>query len=376
MAVAQPAASMPSDGSPERIEWWGMRATRTKAMPKHSLFGSNMENVDKEELKNTKGRYIPEGYIRPQKNRYPLPDYMQGALTGRQVVESLKSEIAKQQNIVSSIDSEMNQKAKEALLFKSSDQQPQTPKSIVSNRPNWLSENDIKHSKEINIVGLNPRGSYNRDKYGQKPKHHTYSIIGDIMAKNTDSKTARRRVLDGDQEFVKEFNAGRRSKRHNTSSIISNTENNPNDTKGTSRSLVQLPANIRHAFGSRVCDYLLSDKELVDEALAKQRTQSGPARPSKKQNIQSLQANQGNYESLGSNMRYNIFPGSFPGLTTEHNLSRTKDDFNDTVHLRRVPNPDEFRYQRDELSTWSEHNVLRERTKKAWDEAYPLGGNK
>ena len=51
-------------------------------MPKHSLFGSNMENVDKRELENTKGRYIAEGYIRPQKNRYPLPDHMQGALTG------------------------------------------------------------------------------------------------------------------------------------------------------------------------------------------------------------------------------------------------------------------------------------------------------
>jgi len=373
MAVAQTAVSVPKDGSPERIEWWGMRATRTKAMPKHSLFGSNMENVDKDALKNTKGHYIPEGCIRPQKDRYPLPDYMQGALTGRQVMESSRNEIAKQQNIVSDIDNEMHKKAKDALLFKSSEQQPQTAKSTKSSRPNWLSEDDIKHSKEINIVGLNPRGSYNRDKYGQKPKHHSYSIIGDIMSKNTDSKTARRRVLDGDVEFVKEFNAGRKSKKNDVSSIIGG-EGNQTNTTVTSRSLVQLPANIRHAFGSRVCDYLLSDQDLVDEALAKQRTQSGPARPSKKQNIESLKANHGNYESLGSNMRYNIFPGSFPGLTLEHNLSRTKDDFNDTVHLRRVPNPDEFRYQRDELSTWSEHNVLRERTKKAWDEAYPLGG--
>ncbi|KAK3778390.1 hypothetical protein RRG08_049237 [Elysia crispata] len=144
-----------------------------------------------------------------------------------------------------------------------------------------------------------------------------------------------------------------------------------NNKTERAKSLIDLPPNIRHMFGSRVCDSLLSDAEKVNRSLEKRKAMSGPPRPSKKEDVKSLSVNfDDNYESLGATTRYNMFPG----LTSGHTISRTQQEFNDEVHLRRVPNPDEFRYQRDELSTWSEHNVLRERMKKAWDEAYPLGG--
>ena len=76
MAASEAAPEM------EKIDWWSGRAKQTQSRPKHSLFGTNMEAVDRSELEKMEGRYIPEGYVRPQKNRYPLPDHMQSALTG------------------------------------------------------------------------------------------------------------------------------------------------------------------------------------------------------------------------------------------------------------------------------------------------------
>ena len=212
-----------------------------------------------------------------------------------------------------------------------------------NSRPTWLTEADIKHAKDINIVGLNERGSYNRDKYGQKPRIHNYSLIGDVMAKNMDFKT-QRLGIDGTEEIADEYRVGRRGRRQKLQIKI---DDSLKCNQSKSRSLIELPANIRHMFGSKVCDKLLSDRELVNQALADQQTSSKPPRPSKKENVDSLPIDlHGNYESLGQAMRYN----TFPGLTAEHKISCTKDDFNDTVHLRRDPNTDEYRYQRDELS--------------------------
>lgn len=356
----------------EKISWWGMRPKRTQARPKHSLFGTCMESVNTSDLEGTQGRYIPEGNIKPKINRYPLPSHLQDQLTGRFHVESSQQEMIHQKNVVAEIDERLREKSKGAFSFKPTQQGP-VPTSdnshSVASRPSWLSEADIKHAKDINILGLNERGSYNRDKYGQKPKRHNYSLIGDLLAKNMDLKTSTRELHEN-AEISNQYRDRRRNHRDKLQIKI---DESPTIRQKKSKSLVELPANIRHKFGSRVCDNLLSDQELVDTALEKQRIFSGPARPSKKENVAGLPVDlQGNYESLGQAMRYN----TFPGLTTEHTISRTKDDFNDTVHLRRDPNPDEHRYQRDELSTWSEHNVLRDRMKKAWKEAYPLGGKK
>ncbi|KAK3778391.1 hypothetical protein RRG08_049237 [Elysia crispata] len=136
-----------------------------------------------------------------------------------------------------------------------------------------------------------------------------------------------------------------------------------NNKTERAKSLIDLPPNIRHMFGSRVCDSLLSDAEKVNRSLEKRKAMSGPPRPSKKEDVKSLSVNfDDNYESLGATTRYNMFPG----LTSGHTISRTQQEFNDEVHLRRVPNPDEFRYQRDELSIWVEQDVLRARMQKRW----------
>ncbi|XP_005100692.1 uncharacterized protein LOC101854415 isoform X2 [Aplysia californica] len=373
MAVAEAAVSIApaADEKPEGIQWFSMRPKRTQAMPQHTLFGTNMESFDKNSLRDTEARYIPEGYIRPTPNRYPLPDYLQHKLTGREALESSRRDLLRQKNVFSEIDKELRAKAQGALSFKESKQHPsQTARSDRSKRPTWLTEEDLKHSEDINIVGLNARGSYNRDKYGPKPRRHNYSLIGDVMAKNMEFNTPRVGIQDNEEAFRRGKACGWGPGRQLPYELM---DDKTKKSKSKSRSLVDLPPNIRHTFGSRVCDSLLSDKELVDRAMERQKVSSGPPRPSKKENVEGLPVDlKGNYESLGQAMRYNVFPG----LTTEHTISRTQDDFNDEVHLRRVPNPDEYRYQRDELSTWSEHNVLRERMKKAWNETHPIGGKK
>jgi len=352
-----------------KVDWWSGRPRRTQAMPKRSLFGTNMENVNKEELKNIKGRYIPEGYIQPQKDRYPLPEGWNSNISGLDTLESSREDVEQQKNMFVNVDNKLRDKAMHALSFKDSQSAPAHGRSSQppNQRPAWLTEDDIKHAKDINIVGLNERGSFNRDKYGMKPKRHNYSLIGDIMAKNMDFKSPRSSYRDND-DIAQAYKVGRRARQHKLPRNITD-DSGSNEPKG--HSLVDLPPNIRHMFGARMCDSLLGDRELVDQALERQKANSAVLRPSKPGTVQGLPVDlKSNYDSLGQAMRYNMFPG----LTTEHTISRLREDFNDTVHLRRDPCTDEFRYQRDELSTWSEHNVLRDRMKKAWNEAHPLGG--
>lgn len=59
-----------------------MRAMRTQAMPKHSLFGTALEQVDRESLKDIQGRYISEGSVKNPPNRYPLPEHIKASMPG------------------------------------------------------------------------------------------------------------------------------------------------------------------------------------------------------------------------------------------------------------------------------------------------------
>ncbi|GFR66268.1 testis-expressed protein 33 [Elysia marginata] len=356
------------------IQWWSMRSKRSEALPKRSLFGTSLENVDKNQLQTIQGKYIPVGYIRPQAELYPLPEHIKERISGRDILESSRRDVLQQKHQLEEAEQQLKFKSQQALAFsesllRSSD----TPQSKTATRPVWLSEQDLEHSRDINILGLNERGSYNRDKYGRKPRRHNYSLIGDVFANRMEMNVPK---MIEDSEKLDAYNNGRsvvygRRRQHQLPYDPVKDLHFTKDRPERMKSLVDLPPNIRHMFGSRVCDSLLSDAEKVNKSLEKRKALSGPPRPSKKEDVKSLPVNfAGNYESLGATTRYNVFPG----LTSGHTISRTQQEFNDEVHLRRVPNPDEFRYQRDELSTWSEHNVLRERMKKAWAEAYPLGG--
>ncbi|XP_013094734.1 uncharacterized protein LOC106078389 [Biomphalaria glabrata] len=329
-----------------------------KTLPK-TLFGTSLEKIDSESLKNIEGRYIIEGSVRNSAERYPLPQRLKDLIPGREQLESSREEFNKQKQILDEAEQKLKSKAENALIFKVD---PANNHFHLSTpyKPSWLSQKDLEHSKEINSLGLNVKESYNRDKYGTKPLRHAYSLIGDPLAVNMDFNSSKNTDTLSQNHIV--YSKGR----HLPYGLMKQTK--PDNLK----SIFPLPPNIRHKFGSRDCDVLLSDEHLVHLALLKQ-SNLAPQKVSRKENHQHLPVDlSGNYESLGHLTRYNVCSG----ISTDNKISNTKQDFNDLVHLRRVPNPDQFRYQRDELSAWAEHNVLRERMKKAWNEQHPLGGHK
>lgn len=73
----------PNSAQHEKIRWGGMPSRRTQAIPKQSLFGTALEKYDKDSLKDIEGRYIPEGFIKKQPNRYPLPDHLKASIPGK-----------------------------------------------------------------------------------------------------------------------------------------------------------------------------------------------------------------------------------------------------------------------------------------------------
>ena len=92
--TAEQIAQAENERELEGIKWWSMRSKRSEALPKHSLFGSSLENVDKEELQNIKGKYIPVGYIRPHAERYPLPEHLKERIPGMQMTEFSKTDFS------------------------------------------------------------------------------------------------------------------------------------------------------------------------------------------------------------------------------------------------------------------------------------------
>lgn len=201
----------------------------------------------------------------------------------------------------------------------------------------WMSEKDLDHAKEMNRVGLNERGSYNHDKYGRKPPLLKYSpVMGDIV--NSKSSSAERINLRG---------ASRRDLVGN--SVSPDPSYKDAIVKLDDHTMMRVPQNIRHQFGSDICDALLSDKEKVQEILVRQ----GMRRMSRRgdaatKGTRPQKDEYSEYESLGNAMRQNLFPG----FTSDDKQSCTKSEFTDNVHLHRYPDPDQYRYKKDELSKY------------------------
>ena len=214
-------------------------------------------------------------------------------------------------------------------------------------RSQWFRQEDLAGAKDINIVGLNKNQSYNRDKYGNRAPVHNYSLIGDVLRPGMDFPRRERTEVQ-----MRNLGYGKGDMR---GSLVNGMRTPPrgNQSARTPRqtSLV-LPQNIKHQFGSRVCDKLLSDKEIVDKTIQDQKEfKASIQRTSKKFDVPKFTKDLNpEYEMLGNALRMNVVPG----YTIDHKVSTTKTAFNDQVHLFRYPDPDKYRYQKDELS---EYNV-------------------
>ncbi|KAK7494433.1 hypothetical protein BaRGS_00014325, partial [Batillaria attramentaria] len=339
--------------------WTSFRAERTQARPKHSLFGTALEHYDKEDLKGISPSEASQIGVRKPRERYPIPEHLQQHVSARAIVEKVKGDIEGQTQQVTDARRQLQEKEQQALAFK--------PTSSGSRRGEsdshgWMTKKDLEHADEINAVGLGKKGSYNRDKYGHKPPTHNYTLIGDVLSKGNDF--GRRQVYDPDQTLV-DYN---RQQNNNTGSPHAPVDNDGVAPFSNRRNAAdELPPNIKHHFGTRICESLLADQKVVEDTLQKQKAQLRRAKPPLIVDTKDIDAkSSGNYFEIGHNTRYSVFPGhSVPKLE-----SCMKSAHNEAVYLRRQVPPDEYRIVKDAYGKWREQEVLRLREQKLWDEYF------
>lgn len=212
-----------------------------------------------------------------------------------------------------------------------------------------MTEEALAASKEINSVGLNKNQSYNRDKYGQKAPVHNYSLIGDVLRPGMDFPRRERTEV---QMRNQGYGMG------DLRGVLAQTpppqkterQRGGTSARETRKALIDIPPNIKHQFGTKVCDKLFADKNVVEKTVKDQKEEKASTlRTSHPFQVPkfSREVNP-EYEMLGNALRMNVVPG----YTTDHKISTTKSTYNDQVHLFRNHDPDKWRYQKDELSKY------------------------
>lgn len=265
---------------------------------------------------------------------------------GRDLLESQRQEFLQQKRHLEEASQQLKIKTEEALKFHKSQRDSTETKipHIQSNQPLWLSKKDLEHSDDINAVDLIARGRCKRDRHQDNTEVYNKNLSEDAMENSYfNTSEAFQKTLSA---YKKNREAGWR--RH--VDVSDETVEQPLFlSKPQSTCPIDLPLNIRHKFGSHICDTLLSDKDLLSMSIDKQKLLSGPRRPSKKDHIKSLPIDlESTYESLGQFTRYDVFPG----LATDQTISQTKKEFTNEVHKAKAQNPDKFRHQRDQLSMY------------------------
>ena len=215
-----------------------------------------------------------------------------------------------------------------------------------TSRSQWFTKDDLKGSKEINIIGLNENQSFNRDKYRSKAPVHNYSLIGDVLRPGMDFPRRERTEIQ-----MRNLGYGKGDMQGPLAEgfkLQTCAQEGATSARSSRRAVVDLPPNIKHHFGSRVCDKLLSDKAVVEKTVKRQKEQKASSqRPSKPFKVPEFTKEMDpEYEMLGNALRMNVVPG----YSIDQKVSTTKTSFNDQVHLFRYKDPDKYRYQKDELS--------------------------
>ncbi|XP_046379524.2 uncharacterized protein LOC124151211 isoform X2 [Haliotis rufescens] len=331
---------------------------RTQAMPKNSLFGTSLEMRDGEEQHQQVAEAVTP-YVSVRQDN--------------DILRHKRADFEHQKGVVRKSQSDLKSAEDKALTF-SPDPRTTGTGSMTSGSKNgqmdkahqWFTQKDIEHAKDMNVGGLTATGSYNRDKYGRKPKVHSYSQMGDILYPGMEFTPRQGNDVNQNGNFSKK-------KSQPSTNITNDLEEQTTAGQSAPRSVIAIPANIRHKYGSSVCDALFSDEVTVADSIARQEKLEAPV-----QNRRPVQAgvfkknDNPEYDLLSNATRQNVFPG----YTSGHKISTTKTVYNDKIFSERYQDPEEYRYQRDELSKWAEHNVLRERMKKAWDRKALEGGKK
>ncbi|XP_074648289.1 uncharacterized protein LOC141903848 [Tubulanus polymorphus] len=355
---------------PKHRNWADFCVKPTEAKPKHTLFGSNLEILS--DAEQQKLREIDPNSYQEQPRQYRvrnLPPVLQAKIPDSSIVKFNKEQITKQKRVLNDIENDLqflekNTKYNPGLI--QSNETPASSSGGTKKQPQWFTESDIKHTHDINILGVRPGGqksNYNRDKYATKPQTHKYALIGDVLRPGNDFNE-RENSIFSDEKNNFDSNMYSTSYKKHFPEIETKNPEKPTETREFA---IDLPANIQHTFGTTECQRLLTDTQSVDRSLKlieqqeriRRRVIANRLQPkSIKPEIHPL------YEVMGNALRMDHFTGH----TFDNKLSSTKRAHTQSVFDRRVPQIDNYRMKRDELSTWAESNVLRDRMKKAWDE--------
>ena len=220
-----------------------------------------------------------------------------------------------------------------------------SPESRQTESAKWVKQSDIDHAEDINIMGLGEdHKNYDRQRYSDRAPVHQYSLQGDLFVPGMDFSDKRQKLSGGCKGNAHVYKRHRAPDWLPKEYFMSKPKQDPVITS------VELPPNIQHQFGTKVCRNVLASSEKVENAIQEQqqlkaaflhsRTRATPKKDLVKCEIDPL------YESLGNALRQDMFPG----LTSDHTVSVARSVYTDDVYRRRVKDPDEWRYHRDELS--------------------------
>ena len=220
------------------------------------------------------------------------------------------------------------------------------PADTGDQKPSWYGTKDLNHSKDINITGLpdpgNYTSNYNRDKYGRRVPVHQYSGIGDPMKTGMD--------------FSEKSPAPRRSmttyERHRDPDWLPRDAYMKQSKADQSELAIQLPPNIQHTFGSRICRSVLNDKDKVDSSMDDQKRLEASFYRIRDGKRSAFKLPSDNIDPVYEGLSHAVRQNMFPGYTYNHKKSLTKSVYSQDVHNRRLKDPDKWRYQRDELSKY------------------------
>ena len=291
-------------------------------------------------------RYRPNANkrrYRPGSGTLSLPSLFPGA----QILEHTHEQLCQQEQQACRARDMLDNLEKRSRYFDLKTQQGTTqPHQGHERSEQKMSRKDLENASEINgHIGLNERGSFNYDKYGRKARTHQYSLIGSALTKGMEfPRHDPDYIAYPEEAYVPTTASGPRQYWPQSNQSAENAKRNR-----SAPATEDLPPNIRHQFGTSVCQAVLADSGKVAETLDGQRRLANSLRRTRVvKTVRSLKPEDTNpqYEALGLALRQNVFPG----YTYDHKNSITKTIYNPDVHNNRVPDPDEFRYQRDELS--------------------------
>lgn len=267
-------------------------------------------------------------------------------------LKSSEEKYNQQKKILKSFTEKWKQQTLKYLNFAAKEQRiPDAYKDVsplnkLSSNPSYTQY--LQRVRAENKIGLNKTNSFNRDKYGQKLPTHQYRLMGDVLQRPSQSAPVSTMYLDktyGNNQIkplnkMNELINGYQQKRYTkwkekpNNQMLSSFEQPSLEIIGG----IRLSTNIKHRYGSHVCNELLKDEIAVGETMADIDRKDMREKKAVPMFIQGFTSRRGlnlprsrgqqlSYLHLSNTLRNNVFPGE--GIV--YNCGTTHADYNEDV---------------------------------------------